>query len=99
MSFDMQRLVVRARGISPSAKLVLMILADHHNGQTGACFPSYETLRKETGLSRRTVIRARQELSEKGLVPILERGGGRRSNRYDINATSVMSHIENSRNR
>jgi hypothetical protein len=40
MSHYMTALAMKQRGLKPAAKIVLYWLADHHNGETGRCFPS-----------------------------------------------------------
>ncbi len=51
----------------PSAKLVLLSLADHAN-VTGYCWPSIARLSKRTGLSRATIFRSIETLTGLGLV-------------------------------
>jgi len=60
----------------PGAKLVLLCLADHMNGQSGRCHPSVPTIAKMTGQSVRTVQRKLQLLTEIGLVRIERRSQG-----------------------
>lgn len=59
---------VEVRGLNPSAKLVLMMLADHKNETTGECFPSIPTLAAETGLSESGVKLAIKELEAAKLL-------------------------------
>ena len=40
---------------SPTTRLVLLALSTHMNRHGGSCFPSYELLAEETGLSLRAV--------------------------------------------
>jgi hypothetical protein len=61
--------------ISPQRKLVLLDLADHHNGDDGRCFPSVATIAAETRLCERTVQSHLRGLQEQGLVLIRERRG------------------------
>lgn len=51
----------------PSAKLVLLSLADHAN-TTGYCWPSIARLSKRTGLSRATIFRSIETLTGLGLI-------------------------------
>jgi len=51
----------------PSAKLVLLSLADHANA-TGYCWPSIARIVQRTGLSRATVFRSIETLTGLGLV-------------------------------
>lgn len=53
---------------SPSAKLVLLTLADAHNGHTGDCFPSLPRIVKLTGLSESGVKLAIRALEAAGMV-------------------------------
>ena len=54
--------------VPPGERLVLMMLALHHHDKTGECFPSYETLCRETGFYRRKVIYAVADLEANGLI-------------------------------
>jgi DNA-binding transcriptional regulator YhcF (GntR family) len=53
-----------------------------HAGADG-CFPSYETLATRMGCSERAVREYRQELEDAGVI-VHKRGGGARSNRYEL---------------
>lgn len=53
---------------SPTAKLVLLTLADAHNGHTGDCYPSLARIVKSTGLSDSGVKAAIRSLEGNGLV-------------------------------
>jgi len=50
--------------LNPSQKLVLLSLSDNANEDTGACWPSVETVSRKTGLGRRTVQRVLRQLEE-----------------------------------
>lgn len=67
-------------------RVVLLTLAYHHNDRGGACTPSNETLRAETGLSRRAVQVAVQALEASGLITVSARAvhGIQTSNQYDL---------------
>ena len=72
----------KTRVLMPASKLIACLLLDHFNIGTGACFPSVDTLAKESGYRRRTVFRAIDDLDKRGWIRH-ERGGGRgNSNRY-----------------
>jgi hypothetical protein len=43
-------------------------LLDHRNHRTGRCDPGLDTLSRELGINRRTVIRASAALEKRGLV-------------------------------
>lgn len=51
----------RKKVTNPQMKSVLLVI-DSHAGKTGACYVSLDTLARETGLGRRTVIRVLQAL-------------------------------------
>jgi hypothetical protein len=55
-------------GISSTAKLVLIFLADFHNHQTNLCFPSRAKLAEKCCCDEKTITRAIQELSLAGLI-------------------------------
>jgi hypothetical protein len=57
-------------GLSSSESLVLIRLADHHNGKTDLCFPKMETLAQETGYSKTTVDKAIASLRDFGLIDV-----------------------------
>jgi DNA-binding transcriptional ArsR family regulator len=72
--------------VSPPAKLVLLALADHANGQTGLCIPGQKLLAEQCSMSVRTVQRHLAALEDAGLIrrePRMRGGGrGRTSDRY-----------------
>lgn len=53
---------------TPGAKVVLIALADFHNGQNGECFPSNEALIQKTGLGHNTITRGLKALRMAGLI-------------------------------
>ena len=72
--------------VDPPAKLVLLALADHANGQTGLCIPGQKLLAEQCSMSVRTVQRHLQTLEARGLIRRETRmrgqGRGRTSDRY-----------------
>lgn len=54
----------------PTAKLVLISLANSMNGKTGKCFPSFKRLMQESSCARITIIRKLQWLEENGWIGI-----------------------------
>ena len=72
--------------VDPPAKLVLLALADHANGQTGLCIPGQKLLAEQCSMSVRTVQRHLQTLESRGLIRRESRmrgqGRGRTSDRY-----------------
>jgi Helix-turn-helix domain len=84
-------------GLSAVTKLVLIMIAKHRNSKTGLCCPSLKTLMDLTGQSKSTVLRATDELKERGLVT-WKRGWSNRyakgvPNRYtlDLDAIEALS--------
>ena len=49
---------IRDKELKGNRRLTLLLLADHHNGETGECFPGVELLCDESGGGRSTVIGA-----------------------------------------
>ncbi|WP_410548330.1 helix-turn-helix domain-containing protein, partial [Achromobacter sp. SIMBA_011] len=51
-------------------KLVLLMLANRTNRDTGRCDPSHDKLSADCGMSKDSVKRAIAELSDKGLLDV-----------------------------
>lgn len=64
-------------------KLVLILLANRHNGDTGRCDASHSRIAHEAGVNRTTVLRATKRLEERGLLTIKGRFG--KTHQYDLN--------------
>jgi len=76
---------------------VLLCLACHtHDGQSGACFPSLNTIAKKCRLSKPTVIAALKQLEFIGIISVEKRkkGGNNKSNYYIINNDLIISFKE-----
>lgn len=73
---------------SAGAKLVLLSIANHCGADGKDAWPSYATIAKESGLSRRQVIRCVDELSSGGSLVVHKEGGparqGGATNLYEI---------------
>ena len=79
---------MQQKGLKAPAKIVLYWIADHHNSETEACFPSLSTLAEECEMDRTTVIRHIDTLCSMGLIDKVERNrgnGSRTSNGYGLN--------------
>ena len=59
-------------GITANEKSTLLALANRSD-KNGKCFPSYERLSKDTGLSQRTIIRCILKLKKLNLISVKER--------------------------
>lgn len=92
MSHYMTALAMKQRGLKPAAKIVLYWLADHHNGETGACFPSLKTLEAECEMNRSAIVRHLNALEEAGLIQRIRRtreNGSQTSTEYFLRLTPV----------
>lgn len=78
--------VAQAARLTTTQRLVLMMLAVHHNDRAGICCPSVETLAAETGLSRRGVQIATAALADARVITISSRlkHGIQTTNQYDL---------------
>lgn len=79
---------INSANVSPSAVLVYKILLEYANRNTWSCFPSINTLAKDSKLSKRTVIRQLKVLETKGLIlkiPRKRENNGNTSNMYFFN--------------
>lgn len=71
--------------LDPTARLILLILADHFNDHEGAAWPSHGRVAKMAGVTEETVRRHLRNMEEMGLVTSKPREG--RSNLYVIPPT------------
>ncbi len=86
------RPVLRAKGLSPKAKLVYASLLDYA-WQAGSCFPGQQRLASDLDVSLDTVQRALQELRAFQLVD-WERRGLTKPNIYAILRLSDCPHLD-----
>ncbi|HQY94738.1 helix-turn-helix domain-containing protein [Caldilinea sp.] len=71
--------------LSPSERLVLVVLAHYENSRTGRCNPSQAAIATRVNLTERHVNRLLQGLRERGLIAFVDGRGGRNvSNHYTI---------------
>lgn len=86
MSHYMTALAMKQVGLKPATKIVLYWLADHHNGETGRCFPSLSRLAKLCEMSKRSIQNHLTELERLGFVKIHAntRNGMQTSNEYQL---------------
>jgi len=92
MSHYMTALAMRQTGIKPATKIVLYWLADHHNGETGLCFPSLKTLERECEMNRSAVVRHLDALEDAGLIARNQRtrdNGSQTSTAYTLHLVPV----------
>ena len=87
MSHYMTALAMQQKKLKPATKIVLYWIADHHNSETGLCFPSIGILSEECDLDRSTVIRHIDFLERAGLLMRVHRkrnNGSSTSNGYQL---------------
>lgn len=84
MSFHAMGWAARQTGLSPTHKLVLIMLAERADRDTDVAFPSYATMAEDCGLSRRACINAIRWLAENGYISAetREKNGRHSSNAY-----------------
>ncbi|MGJ4843902.1 helix-turn-helix domain-containing protein [Leifsonia sp. Le1] len=86
MSFEAFRWAKSWGGLSTSRKFVLLMLADHYNEEAHRAWPSMQTLARETGMSRRSVVNCIATLEKEGLIEVEQwvdaTTGKQMSNRY-----------------
>lgn len=75
--------------LSPRAKIVYEQLLSYMWFKSDRCWPSQQTLAEATGYSRRTIIRALQDLYNRGYIEKWRRGLGK-TNCYFINPISFV---------
>lgn len=79
---------------TPTNKLVLLVLADRHNKDTGKCCPSISMIAKDTLLSESSVKRSVRALESLGLLKRETRKRSDRSNttnQYVLNITGTIT--------
>ena len=85
MSFHAVSWAVR-QSLPCTQKMVLVMLADRHNSDTGQCNPSHEKLAADCGLTSRSVIQQIEKLQEAGYLAVIRRTleGLKKSNQYRL---------------
>ena len=90
--FEALRKAVKAEGLKPKEKLLLIIICDHLNAEKGQiAWPSNSKLAALSGFSKKTVIEAKKKLVEKGLINSHQRFNS--SNLYKVNINKIKSYI------
>ena len=82
---------IGVEGIKPPQKLVLLLLANRHNKDTGMCYPSIPRMCTESGKGRRTVIRAISQLEKAGLLSIEKTFG--KVNHYRLHTSATATPV------
>lgn len=75
MSFEAMTWAVK-QDLPALQKLVLLLLANRHNVDTGRCMPSHDKLARDCGMSKTAIKSAINALADKGLLEIERRSDG-----------------------
>jgi len=89
MASNVTGLVANAKGLTPTEKLVLFIMAEYSNAEGGSIYPSQKTIAIKSGLSRKTVNRTLSKLNERGVITQLEKRAARGQHFYKINLDAL----------
>ena len=84
MSFDAMSWAVKQNCATPTAKLILLLIANYADEKHSA-FPSKDHLAKQANCDERTIRRALRSLEDQGLISVEQRhdaNGKQSSNRY-----------------
>ena len=101
MSHYMTALAMKQPNLKPATKIVLYWLADHHNGETGECFPGIKRLAELCEMSRRSVETHITSLEEAGLVKRIAQyrnTGGKTTNKYLLELTGTLENSDDTQN-
>ena len=82
MSAKLMGTIIQEVNLPDKEKWTLTILVNYYNEKIGDAYPSIETISKNAGLSRSSIIRALTSLKEQGLITVKKR---RRSGRFSQN--------------
>lgn len=96
MSIAVSQMVWSCRGLDPTAKLVLLRLADSAQDDGSSVFPSIPRISADCSVDERTAQRAIARLREAGLVVLVAEADAskRRAREYRIDLTALNSHSE-----
>jgi len=101
VSHYMTALAMKQQGLKPATKIVLYWLADHHNGETGKCFPSINRISELSEMSRRSVECHLETLEKIGLIKRVNQfreTGGKSANSYILELTGTYENISDAQN-
>jgi DNA-binding transcriptional ArsR family regulator len=101
VSHYMTALAMKQQGLKPATKIVLYWLADHHNGETGKCFPSINRISELSEMSRRSVEGHLETLEKLGLIKRVNQfreTGGKSANSYILELTGTYENMSDAQN-
>ena len=97
----MTALAMKQKGLRPATKVVLYWIADHHNSETGDCFPSINRLAILCEMSRRSVETHITALEDFGLLKRKAQyrdTGGKTTNSYLLELTGTLENSDDTQN-
>ena len=97
----MTALAMKQKGLKPATKVVLYWIADHHNSETGDCFPSINRLAVLCEMSRRSVETHITALEDQGLLKRISQyrdTGGKTANSYLLELTGTLENLDDAQN-
>ncbi len=97
----MTALAMKQQGLRPATKVVLYWIADHHNSETGDCFPSIKRLAVLCEMSRRSVETHITALEDQGLLKRISQyrdTGGKTANSYLLELTGTLENSDDTQN-
>ena len=90
MSFEAMAWAVRQKTGGSTAKLILLMLANHANGYSGQCNPSHKLMAEECEISESCLKDNLKKLKDAGLISIKAnrtKDGNNLTNDYVLNMT------------
>lgn len=94
MSIEAMTWAIELEGLTPTENHVLLLLANRHNKDSGLCYPSMSRISSESGMARRTVIRAVKSLEQKGLLTIEKTFG--KTHHYRLHTSATVTPVTES---
>ena len=97
----MTALAMKQKGLRPATKVVLYWIADHHNSETGDCFPSINRLAVLCEMSRRSVETHITALEDQGSLKRISQyrdTGGKTANSYLLELTGTLENLDDAQN-
>ena len=98
MSIECLNQALKTNGLTPTKKLILVILANYAD-EKGTCYPSYKHIAKIIGLNTtKTIQNAIKEFEQLGYLKVEHRkldNGGYTSNRYHLHINNNPMVIDN----
>lgn len=93
MSVKLMSVAFDLEGLSPTQKLVLIVLCDHANDVGGSCHPSAKRVAQKASLSERQCRRVLKELAALGYFDVVGNaaGGGNLTKKLQLNVQKITT--------